>query len=113
LPEFKYLDFVGWHEQGDGKLFLGISIENGRIHDVGTLKLRSALKEVIQLYQLPMRLTPHQNALIYDIDPINKESIDRILTEANVIVDPRQIDSILRMSMACPALPTCGLAVTE
>lgn len=68
---------------------------------------------MIQRYQLPMRLTPHQNALIYDIDPINKESIDRILTEANVIVDPRQIDSILRMSMACPALPTCGLAVTE
>jgi sulfite reductase (ferredoxin) len=113
LPEFKYLDFIGWHEQGDGKLFLGISIENGRIHDVGTLKLRSALKEVIQLYQLPMRLTPHQNALIYDIDPIDKESIDRILTAANVITDPSQIDSILRMSMACPALPTCGLAVTE
>ncbi|MEK0189418.1 sulfite reductase, ferredoxin dependent, partial [Microcoleus anatoxicus PTRS2] len=31
LPEWKYFDFLGWHEQGDGKLFLGISVENGRI----------------------------------------------------------------------------------
>jgi sulfite reductase (ferredoxin) len=113
LPEFKYMDFLGWHEQGDGKLFLGISIENGRVHDTATLKLRTALREVIKKYQLPMRLTPHQNALIHDIDPADKEAIDKILTDANVVTDPDKIDSILRMSMACPAMPTCGLAVTE
>jgi sulfite reductase (ferredoxin) len=113
LPEFQYLDFLGWHEQGDGKLFLGISIENGRIHDTPTLKLRSGLREVMQRFQLPMRLTPHQNALIYDIDPADRSAIDQILQAAQVVIDPSQIDSILRMSMACPALPTCGLAVTE
>jgi sulfite reductase (ferredoxin) len=113
LPNFKYLDFLGWHEQGDGKLFLGISIENGRIHDTATLQLRTALREVIQRYQLPMHLTPHQNALIHDIDPADQEAIDKILTAANVVTDPSKIDSILRMSMACPAMPTCGLAVTE
>jgi sulfite reductase (ferredoxin) len=113
LPEFKYLDFVGWHEQGDGKLFLGLSIDCGRIHDTPTMKLRSALKEVMQRFQLPMRLTPHQNALIYDIDPTHKKAIDKILTTADVVTDPHKIDSIVRMSMACPALPTCGLAVTE
>jgi sulfite reductase (ferredoxin) len=113
LPEFQYMDFLGWHEQGDGKLFLGISIENGRVHDTSKLKLRSALKEVIQKFQLPMRLTPHQNALIYDIDPADRAEIDKILTSGNVVTDPAAIDSILRMSMACPAMPTCGLAVTE
>jgi sulfite reductase (ferredoxin) len=113
LPEFQYMDFLGWHEQGDGKLFLGISIENGRVHDTPKLKLRSALKEVIQKFQLPMRLTPHQNALIYDIDPADRAEIDKILTDGNVVTDPGAIDSILRMSMACPAMPTCGLAVTE
>jgi sulfite reductase (ferredoxin) len=113
LPEFQYMDFLGWHEQGDGKLFLGISIENGRVHDTPKLKLRSALKEVIQKFQLPMRLTPHQNALIYDIDPADRAEIDKILTSGNVVTDPGAIDSILRMSMACPAMPTCGLAVTE
>jgi sulfite reductase (ferredoxin) len=112
-PEFQYMDFLGWQEQGDGKLFLGISIENGRVHDTATLKLRSALREIIEKFHLPMRLTPHQNALIYDIEPAQRREIDRILAAANVVTDPAAIDGILRMSMACPALPTCGLAVTE
>jgi len=36
-------DHVGWHEQGDGKLFLGINIENGRIKDEGSLRMKSGL----------------------------------------------------------------------
>ena len=44
LPEFKYEDFLGWNEQGDGKLFLGISVENGRIKDEGSFQLRTALR---------------------------------------------------------------------
>ncbi len=113
LPAFEYRDFLGWHEQGDGKLFLGISIENGRVHDTETLKLRSALRQIIEKFQLPIRLTPHQNALLYDINPENKAAIDQILTAAHVQTDPEKIDSLTRLSMACPALPTCGLAVTE
>jgi sulfite reductase (ferredoxin) len=37
LPKFKYYDFIGWNEQGDGKLFLGISVDNGRVKDEGDL----------------------------------------------------------------------------
>jgi sulfite reductase (ferredoxin) len=113
LPAFEYRDFLGWHEQGDGKLFLGLSIENGRVHDTEKLKLRSALREIVDKFQLPIRLTPHQNALLYDIDPKYREAIDKILVAANVPADPEKIDSLVRLSMACPALPTCGLAVTE
>jgi sulfite reductase (ferredoxin) len=113
LPAFKYLDFLGWHEQGDGKLFLGISIVNGRIKDAGDFKLRTALREIIQQYQIPMRVTPHQNVLIYDIDPADQAKIDEILITNGVEPDPAKIDTLVRYSMACPALPTCGLAVTE
>jgi sulfite reductase (ferredoxin) len=113
LPEFEYRDFLGWREQGDGQLFLGLAVENGRVHDTPTLQLRSALREVIQRFQLPMRLTPHQNTLIYDIDPADRAEIDGIFTRAGVVTDPGAIDSLVRLSMACPALPTCGLAVTE
>ena len=113
LPEFKYLDFLGWHEQGDGKLFLGLSIENGRIHDTEQLQLRAALRQIIEKFKLPIRLTPHQNALLYDIDPKNRAAIDKILATAQVQTNPEKIDSLVRLSMACPALPTCGLAVTE
>jgi sulfite reductase (ferredoxin) len=112
-PAFKYLDFLGWHEQGDGKMFLGISIVNGRIKDDGSFKLRTALRQIIEQYNLPMRVTPSQNVLIYEIDPAHQAAISEILTTNGVEIDPDKIDTLVRLSMACPALPTCGLAVTE
>ncbi len=112
-PAFKYLDFLGWHEQGDGKMFLGISIVNGRIKDEGSFQLRTALRQIIEQYNLPMRVTPQQNVLIYDIDPAHQAAISDILTTNGVEIDPAKIDTLVRLSMACPALPTCGLAVTE
>ena len=60
-----------------------------------------------------MRVTPHQNVLIYDIDPADQAKIDEILITNGVEPDPAKIDTLVRYSMACPALPTCGLAVTE
>jgi sulfite reductase (ferredoxin) len=111
-PEFQFLNFLGWHEQGDGKLFLGISIENGRIKDEGTFQLKTALREIVEKFNLPMRLTPSQNVLLYEIDPANQAEIQQILSRCGVQGES-EIDSLVRDSMACPALPTCGLATTE
>lgn len=113
LPPFKYKDFLGWNEQGDGKLFLGIPIENGRVKDEGNFKLRTALREIVQKFSLPIRLTPNQNLLFYEIDSAQKTEIQQILDRCGVQVDPNQIDPLVRYSMACPAMPTCGLAITE
>lgn len=112
LPEWKYLDFLGWHEQGDGKLFLGISVQNGRVKDEGDFKLKTALRTIVEQFNLPMLLTPSQNVLLYDIAPTDKDTIQQILT-ANGIQREDEIDVLERLSMACPALPTCGLATTE
>ncbi|NJO79151.1 MAG: sulfite reductase, ferredoxin dependent [Cyanobacteria bacterium RM1_2_2] len=112
LPEFKYLDFLGWHEQGDGKLFLGLSIENGRIKDEGTFQLKTALREIEQTFALPMRLTASQNLVLYEIEPANREQIQAILDRCGIKKET-EIDPLVRYSMACPALPTCGLAITE
>jgi sulfite reductase (ferredoxin) len=111
-PEFQFLNFLGWHEQGDGKLFLGISIENGRVKDEGTFQLKTALREIVEKFHLPMRLTPSQNVLLYEIDPAHQAEIQQILTRCG-IQGETEIDSLVRDSMACPALPTCGLATTE
>lgn len=111
-PEFKYLDFLGWHEQGDGKLFLGISIENGRVKDEGTFQLKTALREIEQKFALPMRLTPSQDIVLYEIDPADQAEIQAILDRCGIRKES-EIDPLVRYSMACPALPTCGLAVTE
>jgi len=113
LPEFKYQDFLGWNEQGDGNLFLGISIDNGRIKDEGNFQLKTALREIVEKFNLSIRLTPHQNVILYDIDPGNKQGIQKILNHYGVVFDPGTIDPLVRYSMACPAFPTCGLAITE
>lgn len=113
LPEFKYEDFLGWHEQGDGKLFLGISVENGRIKDEGSFQLRTALREIVQQFGIPIRLTPHHNVIFYDIEPELQQEIQEILHRCGVQSDPSAINPLVRYSMACPALPTCGLATTE
>lgn len=112
LPEFKYLDFLGWHEQGDGRLFLGISIQNGRIKDEGKLQLKTALRQLVTTYQLPLCLTPNQNLVAYNISPADRSSIQKILAEHGVRSET-EIDQLERGAMACPALPTCGLAITE
>ncbi|MBD2510893.1 sulfite reductase, ferredoxin dependent [Nostoc muscorum FACHB-395] len=113
LPEFKFHDFLGWNEQGDGKLFLGISIENGRVKDEGSFQLKTALREIVEQFNLPIRLTSNQNVIFYDIEPDSKEAIQDILSRHGVGDEPSKIEPLVRYAMACPALPTCGLAITE
>jgi sulfite reductase (ferredoxin) len=112
LPQWKYLDFLGWNEQGDGKLFVGISVNNGRIKDEGSFQLKTALREIVQKYNLPVLATPHQNVLIYDISPDIKQEIQGILDRCG-IESETDLDPLVRYGMACPAMPTCGLAITE
>ncbi|URR36128.1 sulfite reductase, ferredoxin dependent [Thermosynechococcus sp. HN-54] len=112
LPPWRYQDFLGWHPQGDGKFFYGLSIANGRILDRGNFKLKSALRKIVKDFHLPLRVTPHQNLLLYDVSPDQQDAIQLIL-EQHGVRDVSAIDPLERYSMACPALPTCGLAITE
>jgi sulfite reductase (ferredoxin) len=105
-------DHLGWHPQGNGKLFLGIPVENGRIKDDGDLRLASGLRAFFQRYKTPARLTCQQSILLEDIEPSRRGEIERWLAEYG-IASVEQISTVRRWSMACPALPTCGLAVTE
>ncbi|MEQ8537940.1 MAG: sulfite reductase, ferredoxin dependent [Coleofasciculus sp. D1-CHI-01] len=113
LPAFKYQDYLGWNEQGDGKLFLGISIENGRVKDEGNFQLKTALREIVKQFDLPMRMTPNHNAILYEIEKDQQQPIEQILNQHGVQITPEGIEPLVRYSMACPALPTCGLAITE
>ncbi|MBD1821294.1 sulfite reductase, ferredoxin dependent [Cyanobacteria bacterium FACHB-DQ100] len=112
LPEFEFKNYLGWNEQGDGKLFYGISVLNGRIKDDSGFRLKTALRKIVSKFNLPMLLTPSQNVLLYDIQPGDRQRINRILREHG-IERPEKVDPLVRDSMACPALPTCGLATAE
>jgi sulfite reductase (NADPH) hemoprotein beta-component len=112
---FKFVkqgDLFGWHKQHDGKLFLGLYVETGRIRDAETYKLKSALKQIVQQFNTELRLTPSQNLLLTNVDPQHQGAITQILAEHNIPVE-NQATIIRRASMACPALPTCGLALAE
>ena len=105
-------DHLGWHAQGDGKLFLGIPVENGRIRDVDGYRLASGLRAFFQKYKTPARLTCQQSILLADIEPRGAAEVEAWL-ESYGIATVESISTVRRWSMACPALPTCGLAVTE
>jgi len=105
-------DHLGWHEQDNGRWFLGVFIENGRIKDEGSLRLRSALRTIVVRFRTGVHLTMQQNLLLTDVAPEDREEIDRILLEHNVLPS-EHLTLIRRHSMACPALPTCPLAVAE
>jgi sulfite reductase (ferredoxin) len=105
-------DHLGWHPQGNGKLFLGIPIENGRIKDNGDYRLASGLRAYFTKYHTPARLTCQQSILLEDIEHSRRGEVERWLAEYGIAA-VEQISTVRRWSMACPALPTCGLAVTE
>ena len=105
-------DHMGWHEQGNGRLFLGIPVENGRIKDEGTFRLFSGLRAFFDRYRVPARLTCQQSILLAGLDPAWHPEINAWLEEYGIATVER-ISTVRRWAMACPALPTCGLAVTE
>ena len=105
-------DHLGWHEQGRGRSFLGVFIENGRIRDGEDRQLRSALRRVVETVGADVRFTPQQNLLLTDIPDRQTRLVDRILADHGV-AGHRALSVVRRWSMACPALPTCGLAVAE
>ncbi|PWU20465.1 MAG: NADPH-dependent assimilatory sulfite reductase hemoprotein subunit [Verrucomicrobia bacterium] len=105
-------DLLGWHKQTNGNYFLGLFVENGRIRDINGYKLKTGLRRVIEKFRPEVRLTASQNLLLVHVPPDQQGEIERILSEHGV--SARNPFSRTRMaSMACPALPTCGLALAE
>ena len=72
LPEWKFLDWLGWHDQGDGKLMLGVNIEQGRIRDTESAQIKTVLRLLVDRYDLPMILTPSQSIVLRNIEPKDK-----------------------------------------
>jgi sulfite reductase (ferredoxin) len=105
-------DHLGWHEQGDGRLFYGLYVENGRIQDAGDARLKSALRRLVQEHRPVLWMTAQQNLIIADVEPAQQGAIERLLTGEGVTLT-EQVSQTVRNSMGCPATPTCGLAVAE
>jgi sulfite reductase (NADPH) hemoprotein beta-component len=113
--EFKFTkqgDLLGWHQQTNGNWFLGLFVENGRVHDVDGYQLKTGLKRVVERFSPEVRLTPTQNILFVNVRPEDRAGIENLLSEHGISVSNPYSRTRLA-SMACPALPTCGLALAE
>lgn len=112
LPEFELDLYLGWNRQSDGNWFLGLSIENGRIKDTDDYPLKTALRETVNKYKPGVRFTPNHNVLLTDIRKEDKAGVEEQLKEYGISWG-EEYSNLLKFAMACPALPTCGLAITE
>ncbi|QEF97424.1 Sulfite reductase [NADPH] hemoprotein beta-component [Stieleria maiorica] len=105
-------DHMGWQDQGDGKWSYGLNIENGRLYDNEHRQLKAMMREVCRTFGTELRMTGHQSIIVTDIDPADKDKLIEIIRRHNVRTT-EETSTVRRWSMACVALPTCGLAITE
>ncbi len=112
LPEWRIPEFLGWHEQGDGRWFYGLPIASGRVRDADGVRLKSALRAIVERFGLDLQGTPDQNLLLIGVPAEARTEIDSILAAHGVPL-PHTVSLLERSALACPALPTCGLALAE
>ncbi len=105
-------DHLGWQEQGDGRFFYGLFVENGRIQDSGAMRLRTALRRIVERFRPTLWLTAQQNVILAGVDAADRGAIEAALRRHGVELS-EEVGPARRHSMACPAIPTCGLAVAE
>jgi sulfite reductase (ferredoxin) len=108
MPAFIVPDHLGWHEQRDGKLYLGIPVSSGRIVD----HLRTALRDIVSRFRCDPILMPSQDIILSEIRPQDRAGIEGMLRGHGVRLAGDMLPAE-RWALACPALPSCGLALTE
>ena len=130
VPVAKYAipTHMGWHEQGDGKLYLGIPVPSGRVVDYDKphpskytdnvndrfkkSQYRTGLRAVVKEFGSNLVLTPTEEIILADIDPSKKQAIEQKLHSFGIHLAEDHTPFELHY-MTCVALPTCAKALAE
>lgn len=113
VPEYRVDDHLGWHRQVDGRWFVGIWIENGRIKDTAERPTKAGLRAIVAAVQPDLRLTPQQNVILAGITTADKARVEALLRQYGLLTGEGALSPLRRYAISCPALPTCGLALAE
>ena len=111
-------DYLGWHRQGTDNTgeaiwFVGVRVLSGRVKDFDeSLRIRTGLRTIVERFRTEVRLTCQQNLYLSGIRDADRRAVAALLREHG-IAEPESLPPVLRHALACPALPTCGLAITE
>src|ERR1700730_1267144 len=92
-------DHLGWHEQGDGRLYVGIYIENGRIADVGDVRSRSGLRAIVDQLRPQGRLPAQQNVIPATLEPAQRPRVEELMAEYGM-APVESIPAAIRYAMA-------------
>ncbi len=104
-------DRLGWQQGEDKNWNLTLFVENGRIKDLPGWSLKKALREIADAGICEFVATANQNVTMAKVSAKGKAKTEEILKKHGVATE---VSSRLRAnSMACVALPTCGLALAE
>jgi len=104
-------DRYGWTEGENSKSHLTLYVESGRIKDTaGGAGMLTGLRKIAEIHKGDMRLTANQNVIIANISKEERPTIEALVVQYNLI---QPASGLRRNSMACVALPTCGLALAE
>lgn len=105
-------DRYGWVEGIKDKWHFTLFVEGGRITDYDDYKLMTGLREIAKVHTGEFRLTANQNLMIANVSSDKKEEISALIEQYG-LTDGKHYSALRRSSMACVALPTCGLAMAE
>jgi sulfite reductase (NADPH) hemoprotein beta-component len=105
-------DRYGWVEGVNGKFNLTLFIQGGRVLDTPSYPMRTGLREIAKIHDGDFRLTANQNLMIANVSAANRPEIEKLLEQYGI--KDSHLKSGLRLnSLACVALPTCGLSLAE
>jgi len=105
-------DRYGWVEDDAGDAHLTLFIQNGRVRDTDGFPMRTGLREIAKVHTGEFRLTGNQNLVISKIAPDTRAKIEELL-EVHGLKNCYETSGLRLSSLACVALPTCGLALAE
>ncbi len=113
VPEFEGRgDRYGWVRGDNGLWHVTLFLESGRVKDWPEKTLQTGVREIARMLDGgAIILTPNQNLTIANITEAQKPAVEALLAEHNMAITADT--GLRRNSMACVALPTCGLALAE
>ncbi len=107
-PTIKLENYLGWHKQSQNKWFVGIPLASGRLKG----NAKKGIRNIVEKYQVDIRLTPNQDLLMCNIGTHQKVTIHNELDRLG-LKSSKSPEDLSTNAIACPALPLCGLAITE
>lgn len=105
-------DRYGWVKGSGGSWHFTLLIQNGRVKDEEDYPLMTGLREIAKVHNGDFRITPNQNLIIANVKTQSKKKIEALIEQYR-LMDGVRFSALRRNSMACVALPTCGLAMAE